>query len=169
MWNLIILLPTAPLMTATESALTSADSPASQSALWHMGIHLRSCSLSRWLRHLFLSRSIRLTVWKLLGTKRARQPARYSLRRTSTQMGRGVAAGLREEWKPRRLERISTSRASCLAWSEAGPLLATVTEAEGCLEEAAGRGILESRASGRQGICSLVHTFSAAGILNNTN
>lgn len=32
-----------------------------------------------------------------------------------------------------------------------GPVLATVTEAEGCLENAAGRGILESRASGRQG------------------
>lgn len=40
--------------------------------------------------------------------------------RASTQMGRGVAAGLREERKPKRLERISTSRASCLAWSEAG-------------------------------------------------
>lgn len=32
-----------------------------------------------------------------------------------------------------------------------GPVLATVTEAEGCLEDAAGRGILESSASGRQG------------------
>lgn len=30
-------------------------------------------------------------------------------------------------------------------------MLATVTEAKGRLEEAAGRGILESRASGRQG------------------
>lgn len=48
-------------------------------------------------------------------------------------------------------------------------MLATVTEAEGCLEEAAGRGILESKASGRQGICSLVHTFNVAGNLNNRN
>lgn len=48
-------------------------------------------------------------------------------------------------------------------------MLATVTEAEGCLEEAAGRGILESKASGRQGICSLVHTFNAVGNLNNRN
>lgn len=49
------------------------------------------------------------------------------------------------------------------------PVLATVTEAEGRLEEAAGRGFLESRASGRQGICSLVHAFKAAGNLNKRN
>lgn len=38
----------------------------------------------------------------------------------------------------------------CLEQSR--PVLATVKETEGCVEEAAGRGILES---GRQGICSL--------------
>lgn len=84
-------------------------------------------------------------------------------------MGHGVAVGLREEQKPKRLERNFDISGLLPRLERSRPVLATVTEAEGCLEEAAGRGILESRASGRQGICSLVHAFKEAGNLNNRN
>lgn len=80
--------------------------------------------------------------------------------------GRGAAAGLREERKPKRLERVSTSRSLLPRLERSGARAGNSYGGRGASGGGGGeggRGVLESRASGRQGICS------SAANLNNRN